>query len=647
MQDTGCSSGEQSVNICNFCTRRETKETEGNVPRRVATNPNEEISLESDSFKGPKGNVKVKPRLTSDECRSKKRNRFCCQQVNPIPVQQDTDSDHSDLSPQINRPSRRPPKGRKGSVRPGPSVIGIWCLGVATVLIMALLNPASAQATPMPEIEVFDIHGDYSGQTPIVRTVSLINMKECKDLSEIYNNPVTESVQVLRKVNTTGMVFKNGTYGKMMESLYQGEALILKPRNDLNANGSEPTILVIKEAKSHKEVSFSLGRPQAVYGKFMMEADVPGIYIYMLEGQQEPLFVKEKDAGPKSLSKNDTLAAYVTPVPIHNILTPSNTLSQVSLELCNAARHQQLQIMAEMNENSVHFGKARPGVLAKKAGEVVHLLQGIPMKAWLRDDAHGGCYDDIPVRVRTDAETVNLFATPLSLIIKPTSPLVNCSDTPVMFQAKNGDWFSTTKGGLQTRRPPIELTPHSFMWRDKDLGLDWSPTNIREAKKLEVFLHDHAKALEALHHHQHASTFQQNTGGPSTTADQVNKTKSCPLLSRLRRLVKAARTKILEIIDKKPIIMSTNAGRMLVATLALWPVALFVLWLFMHNQIMAARERSTNEQNAYGLQDKILMEKIQENDRRISALTMRQLSLGAKVADWEESTPISHGQKKP
>jgi hypothetical protein len=105
------------------------------------------------------------------------------------------------------------------------------------------------------------------------------------------------------------MVFKNCTYGtilvpideilasspKMMESLYQGDALILK---------------------------------------FMMKADVPGIYIYMLEGQQEPLFVKEKDAGLKSLSKINTLAAYVTPVPIHNILTPSNTLSPEKSYTC-------------------------------------------------------------------------------------------------------------------------------------------------------------------------------------------------------------------------------------------------------------------------------------------------------------------------
>jgi hypothetical protein len=139
----------------------------------------------------------------------------------------------------------------------------------------------------------------------------------------------------------------------------------------------------------------------------------------------------------------------------------------------------------------------------------------------------------------------------------------------------------------------------------------------------------------------------------------------------LRRLVKAARTKILEIVDGKSKIMGTNAGKVLMATLALstMPAALFVLWLFMHmcaimiclchsllisivimliqghNQIMAARElgRSTSEPNAHGLQDKILMEKIQENDRRISALTVSQLSLGARVANWEESTPISHG----
>ena len=44
------------------------------------------------------------------------------------------------------------------------------------------------------------------------------------------------------------------------------------------------------------------------------------------------------------------------------------------------------------------------------------------------------------------------------------------------------------------------------------------------------------------------------------------------------------------------------------------------------------------------LQDRILMEKLEETDRRISALVAGQISLGARVASWEESTPFSHGE---
>ena len=81
--------------------------------------------------------------------------------------------------------------------------------------------------------------------------------------------------------------------------------------------------------------------------------------------------------------KIETVAAHISSSYVQNLMNTDNTLSQVSLELCNSKRAQQLQIMAAMNEKYVHFGKARPGVLARKAGEVVHLLQGVSMKAWL------------------------------------------------------------------------------------------------------------------------------------------------------------------------------------------------------------------------------------------------------------------------
>ena len=131
----------------------------------------------------------------------------------------------------------------------------------------------------------------------------------------------------MKHVNKSGMVFESNTHGtilvpvdeiltsnhEMMESLYHGEALILKPRNDPKAKGSEPTILVIKEGDSHKEVSFFLQEPQAIYGKIMIKTDIPSIYIYMLEGQQEPLFGKKRSAVLESFDKDKTLAAYITP----------------------------------------------------------------------------------------------------------------------------------------------------------------------------------------------------------------------------------------------------------------------------------------------------------------------------------------------
>ena len=251
-------------------------------------------------------------------------------------------------------------------------------------------------------------------------------------------------------------------------------------------------------------------------------------------------------------------------------MNSDNTVSQVSLELCNSKRGQQLQIMAAMNENSVHFGKARPGILARKAGEVVHLLQGVSMKAWLRSDASGNCYSDIPIELKTHAgKMMNLFASPLSLIIQPTSLPINCSNTPVMFQAKDGDWFSVTENGLHPCQSPLKLTPHSFIWRNMDLGLNWPSPNTRDAKK-----------LKALHHYQHLSTFQ-NTEKPNTTINQENKTESFSFLGRIRKLGRAARMKILEVLHGKSKIINSPVGRVLVAILALslMPAIILILWL--------------------------------------------------------------------
>jgi hypothetical protein len=209
-----------------------------------------------------------------------------------------------------------------------------------------------------------------------------------------------------------------------------------------------------------------------------------------------------------------------------------------------------------------------------------------------------------------------------------------------------------------------------------DLGLNWPSPNTRDAKK-----------LKALHHYQHLSTLQE-IEKPNTTINQGNKTESSSFLGGIKKLGKAARKKILEILPGKFKIINSPAGRVLVAllTLSLMPAIILILWLIIqlcvillwmshsllismaimviHRQnsneeenteilgsamINGAREseKSTREPNERAtepeLQDRILMEKLEDNDRRISALTSGQISLGARVASWEESTPISHG----
>ena len=107
--------------------------------------------------------------------------------------------------------------------------------------------------------------------------------------------------------------------------------------------------------------------------------------------QRDPLSKVTRSTGLEGIGRVETLAAHITSSYVHNLMNTDNTLTKVSLELCNSIRAMLLQIMAAMNEKSVHFGKARPGILARKAVEVVHLLQGVPMQAWLRSDASKDC----------------------------------------------------------------------------------------------------------------------------------------------------------------------------------------------------------------------------------------------------------------
>ena len=101
------------------------------------------------------------------------------------------------------------------------------------------------------------------------------------------------------------------------------------------------------------------------------------------------------------MSEVEILATHITSSSVHDLLSLDNSMSQVSLALCNAKRAQQLQAMASMDESSIHFGEASLGILAKKTGAVVRLYQGTPMQASLRANMNNSCYKDIPIRIKS------------------------------------------------------------------------------------------------------------------------------------------------------------------------------------------------------------------------------------------------------
>ena len=66
------------------------------------------------------------------------------------------------------------------------------------ILFLFFVNPTFGQISLSPELEVHDPTGLYSGQTPLVKTVSLLELEECTDVQKIYHEPTQRKDQVLK-----------------------------------------------------------------------------------------------------------------------------------------------------------------------------------------------------------------------------------------------------------------------------------------------------------------------------------------------------------------------------------------------------------------------------------------------------------------
>ena len=132
----------------------------------------------------------------------------------------------------------------------------------------------------------------------------------------------------------------------------------------------------------------------------------------------------------------------------------------------------------------------------KEGRGVVRLFKGTPMEARLRNNLNNTCHVDIPVKITSHTgEIKNVYADPLSFIIKETSPPTLCNNAPAMFEIKKnegvteGTWYCLNEKGPDACQSPVVLTPHSPIWKDTRIGLAWLGMNIYDRATITALHH--------------------------------------------------------------------------------------------------------------------------------------------------------------
>ena len=134
-------------------------------------------------------------------------------------------------------------------------------------------------------------------------------------------------------------------------------------------------------------------------GEPVIGTNQPNLFVRILGSHEEPMTSEIRATRLEDISDLEILATHITSSSVHDLLSLDSSMGQVALALCNVRRSQQLWAMASMNENSVHFGEASLGILARKTGATIRLFQSTPMHARLRANVNGTCYQDIPIRL--------------------------------------------------------------------------------------------------------------------------------------------------------------------------------------------------------------------------------------------------------
>ena len=92
------------------------------------------------------------------------------------------------------------------------------------------------------------------------------------------------------------------TEWELVENIFHGNASVFEPHKNPETKEEEPTILIVRDDKTYREISMSLREPQTICKRSMMGTNQPNLFARMLEEHKEPLSVLHNRQRPAPLS---------------------------------------------------------------------------------------------------------------------------------------------------------------------------------------------------------------------------------------------------------------------------------------------------------------------------------------------------------
>ena len=95
---------------------------------------------------------------------------------------------------------------------------------------------------------------------------------------------------------------------------------------EIQETGKEPTILIVQDDESNREIFLSLLGSETICKCSMRSTNQPNIYIRFIEEHEEPLSDKIRKTRLQDLSEIEILATHITSSSVHDMLSLDSSM---------------------------------------------------------------------------------------------------------------------------------------------------------------------------------------------------------------------------------------------------------------------------------------------------------------------------------